>query len=195
MSWPPASMPLRTSGFRFARAAYRAAVYPAGPEPMTITSRTSTMALCHRVSERPLQVLPSEVKDAARFVVDHDDMDAVVACVCVCSAKIDDEVRGSLLELRRLDHEGYDGSIWGNPGVHAGHRLLSVFLEPTKVVAAVEVAGRGREPLVQRRFGLGGKSSRRSGERLGRVVGCRLRIHGERIGGCGHGQLALCRLR
>src|SRR3954465_15772429 len=40
MSWPPASSPLRTSGSRSARAAYRAAVKPAGPEPITITLRT-----------------------------------------------------------------------------------------------------------------------------------------------------------
>src|ERR671922_168128 len=43
MSWPPASRPLRTRGSRLARAAYRAAVNPAGPEPITITFRTSML--------------------------------------------------------------------------------------------------------------------------------------------------------
>src|SRR5215213_5834871 len=42
MSWPPASRPFSTSGSRSARAAYRAAVKPAGPEPITITFRTSS---------------------------------------------------------------------------------------------------------------------------------------------------------
>ena len=32
-----------TSGFRFARAVYSAAVYPAGPLPMMITFSTSAM--------------------------------------------------------------------------------------------------------------------------------------------------------
>src|SRR4051794_1316517 len=41
MSWPPHWKPSITSGSRFARAAYSAAVYPAGPPPMMITSRTS----------------------------------------------------------------------------------------------------------------------------------------------------------
>src|SRR5437588_5937278 len=41
MSWPPASTPFRTSGSRLARAAYSAAVRPAGPEPRTTTSRMS----------------------------------------------------------------------------------------------------------------------------------------------------------
>ena len=36
---PPDSIPSMTSGFRFARAAYRAAVSPAGPDPMMITLR------------------------------------------------------------------------------------------------------------------------------------------------------------
>ena len=36
---PPDSRPSMTRGSRFARAAYRAAVSPAGPDPMTITLR------------------------------------------------------------------------------------------------------------------------------------------------------------
>src|SRR5687768_15598808 len=39
ISWPPASSPSMTSGFRLARALYKAAVRPAGPEPITITLR------------------------------------------------------------------------------------------------------------------------------------------------------------
>src|SRR5439155_13755414 len=41
MSWPPASMPFSTNGCRLARAAYRAAVSPAGPEPRMMTFRSS----------------------------------------------------------------------------------------------------------------------------------------------------------
>src|SRR3712207_28545 len=40
MSAPPNCEPSKTSGCRFARAAYVAAVYPAGPDPMMIRSRT-----------------------------------------------------------------------------------------------------------------------------------------------------------
>src|SRR5262245_54399391 len=43
MSCPPASMPFSRSGRRLARAAYRAAVYPAGPEPRMTTLRSSVM--------------------------------------------------------------------------------------------------------------------------------------------------------
>jgi hypothetical protein len=38
MSWPPDSKPWKSSVARFARAEYRAAVYPAGPEPTITTS-------------------------------------------------------------------------------------------------------------------------------------------------------------
>ena len=39
---PPAvTAPSKTSGSRLARAAYTAAVHPAGPEPMMMTLRTS----------------------------------------------------------------------------------------------------------------------------------------------------------
>src|SRR5262249_51432712 len=42
MSAPPAvTEPSNTIGLSLARAAYRAAVYPAGPEPIMMTSRTS----------------------------------------------------------------------------------------------------------------------------------------------------------
>src|SRR5215210_3874424 len=41
MSCPPTSKPWNTSTSRFARAAYRAAVYPAGPEPTITTSYVS----------------------------------------------------------------------------------------------------------------------------------------------------------
>src|SRR3990167_7362653 len=40
MSCPPASSPSMRSGCRLARAAYRAAVRPAGPDPMMTTVRT-----------------------------------------------------------------------------------------------------------------------------------------------------------
>ena len=36
---PPASSPSMSSGFKFARAEYKAAVSPAGPDPMMITLR------------------------------------------------------------------------------------------------------------------------------------------------------------
>jgi hypothetical protein len=39
MSWPPDESPVNISGARFARAAYTAAVYPAGPDPMMMTLR------------------------------------------------------------------------------------------------------------------------------------------------------------
>ena len=39
ISWPPASRPSMTSGFRLARAVYSAAVRPAGPDPMMMTLR------------------------------------------------------------------------------------------------------------------------------------------------------------
>ena len=39
MSWPPAAMPSITTGARFARAAYVAAVRPAGPDPTITTLR------------------------------------------------------------------------------------------------------------------------------------------------------------
>src|ERR671934_2151768 len=41
MSCPPASTPFSTSGCRLARAAYRAAVRPAGPDPRMTTLRSS----------------------------------------------------------------------------------------------------------------------------------------------------------
>src|SRR5580765_684703 len=41
INWPPASSPSMTSGFRFARAVYSAAVNPAGPDPITMTFRTT----------------------------------------------------------------------------------------------------------------------------------------------------------
>src|SRR4249919_3681063 len=43
MSCPPASAPSMTMGLRSARAAYRAAVSPAGPDPTMMSSRTSVM--------------------------------------------------------------------------------------------------------------------------------------------------------
>src|SRR5256886_2976524 len=43
MSCPPASAPSMTTGLRSARAAYRAAVSPAGPDPTMTSSRTSFM--------------------------------------------------------------------------------------------------------------------------------------------------------
>src|SRR3972149_6434825 len=43
MSCPPASRPSMTSGFRLARAAYSAAVNPAGPDPMMTTLRVVDM--------------------------------------------------------------------------------------------------------------------------------------------------------
>src|SRR5215203_1209355 len=39
ISCPPASIPSMTSGCRLARAVYRAAVNPAGPEPIMVTLR------------------------------------------------------------------------------------------------------------------------------------------------------------
>lgn len=44
ISSPPNSYPSNTRGLSSARAAYIAAVYPAGPEPMTITSRTAVLS-------------------------------------------------------------------------------------------------------------------------------------------------------
>ena len=44
ISAPPDCTPSITSGFRLARAAYSAAVYPDGPEPMMIRLRTSSTA-------------------------------------------------------------------------------------------------------------------------------------------------------
>src|SRR5579864_2289870 len=51
MSWPPGwslvddGSPSSTNGLRLARAVYRAAVWPAGPEPMIRTSRGSATAV------------------------------------------------------------------------------------------------------------------------------------------------------
>src|ERR687894_390333 len=44
MSCPPTSKPWNTSTSRLARAAYRAAVYPAGPEPTITTSYVSDIS-------------------------------------------------------------------------------------------------------------------------------------------------------
>src|SRR4029078_1208210 len=44
ISWPPASRPSMTSGFRLARAVDSPAVSPAGPDPITMTFRTSRLA-------------------------------------------------------------------------------------------------------------------------------------------------------
>src|SRR5437868_1707543 len=54
MSWPPQLNPSITSGRRFARAAYRAAVYPAGPPPMMITCRMSLSVIVLRLSLSPV---------------------------------------------------------------------------------------------------------------------------------------------
>src|SRR5690606_8646039 len=43
VSWPPGSFPSMTSGLRLARAAYKAAVSPAGPEPRMMQLRTLTI--------------------------------------------------------------------------------------------------------------------------------------------------------
>src|SRR3954453_23125036 len=60
MSWPPGwslvddGSPSSTRGLRLARAVYRAAVWPAGPEPMISTSRGSaTLVLFVRVGQFP----------------------------------------------------------------------------------------------------------------------------------------------
>ena len=39
ISWPPASSPSMSSGFRLARAEYSPAVRPAGPDPMMMRLR------------------------------------------------------------------------------------------------------------------------------------------------------------
>src|SRR5690349_15880012 len=55
ISWPPGwsevdeGSPSMTSGARLARAAYTAAVSPAGPDPMMITSRTSADSVIPRL--------------------------------------------------------------------------------------------------------------------------------------------------
>src|SRR5262245_56028200 len=48
-------MPSMRSGLRFARAAYRAAVRPAGPDPMTMTLRTSPTSLGNVLVDHLLQ--------------------------------------------------------------------------------------------------------------------------------------------
>src|SRR5687768_9816897 len=45
VSWPPGCMPWYRTGFRLARAAYMAAVYPAGPDPMISTCTCSCEVL------------------------------------------------------------------------------------------------------------------------------------------------------
>src|SRR4051812_9206070 len=63
MSCPPAAMPSITTGLRLARAAYTAAVRPAGPEP-TITSLRASLIRSFPCSE------PSRVRRlAVRLVV------------------------------------------------------------------------------------------------------------------------------
>src|ERR1051326_6772460 len=52
VNWPPGCAPETTSGSRFARAAYSAAVSPAGPEP-----RMMTFQSCLSVAIRPLYML------------------------------------------------------------------------------------------------------------------------------------------
>src|SRR5438128_1407392 len=52
ISCPPASWPSMSSGLRLARAAYNAAVSPAGPDPMMVTSRCALMrGLCVLVEQ------------------------------------------------------------------------------------------------------------------------------------------------
>jgi len=43
ISWPPDMYPANINGSNNALAEYRPAVYPAGPEPMIITFRTSSV--------------------------------------------------------------------------------------------------------------------------------------------------------
>src|SRR5918992_5359989 len=47
ISCPPASRPSMSSGLRFARAAYRPAVSPAGPDPMMTTFWSAKVPLDH----------------------------------------------------------------------------------------------------------------------------------------------------
>jgi len=51
VSWPPGCSPSKTSGRRLARAVYRAAVSPAGPDPMMITSCTASCVIAQFLLE------------------------------------------------------------------------------------------------------------------------------------------------
>src|SRR3954469_6049387 len=55
ISCPPASRPSMIRGLRFARAVYRAAGRPAGPDPMTMTLRTSHTLLGNGLVDDLLQ--------------------------------------------------------------------------------------------------------------------------------------------
>src|SRR3954471_14441804 len=69
ISCPPASRPSMTSGLRLARAAYSAAVSPAGPDPIMTTLRNRDMSEARRRSD----VLVDELLQFG-FVGEPDDL-------------------------------------------------------------------------------------------------------------------------
>src|SRR5918999_4212109 len=166
MSWPPASIPLRTRGRRFARAVYRAAVNPAGPEPMMTTFRvsTSTVILARgcpsprstrgHSPNLPLQALSGQRTEGAGVAGHHPDDHPVVG-----------EVRGGALEESghvgrlALEHGGLDGErdqeLFGR---NVPERTVDGLPHPGGERRGVEVleelGGRGSEASLDRGPGL-----------------------------------------
>src|SRR5215211_1078486 len=71
MSCPPASAPSRTIGWRLARAVYRAAVSPAGPEP-TISTGALVRDVAIRVRAPPQTDVGDFRSRALQRIVPHD---------------------------------------------------------------------------------------------------------------------------
>src|SRR4029453_17083543 len=132
MSCPPASAPSRTIGWRLARAVYRAAVSPAGPEPTISTGALvrdvaiggrappRTSAISGAVLSNGLSHLTIPVPDPAHVAgvvlvrLDHDGRpDELGADLCEPSQGRDP---ADVLELRRPDlHPRHGDHGWGAP--------------------------------------------------------------------------------
>src|SRR5262245_21499568 len=168
MSWPPASRPFRTRGDRSARAAYKAAVNQAGPDPITITSRTSSTVrgilphaptVAYSRGRDRSELRPRGAQDLRAVVLPHDEhAHGVRGLAGPWARQVHAEERRRALEAR-VHQPDQDTLAASGPAeargrsaerrvVRGGHRARPAFAQregvPPAAVRASEIGDRHR---------------------------------------------------